>query len=195
MEKNGMMQRMMVVALVLLLNVVAVCAQNVSASSLQGTWKMDAASKEKYGLTGETEGVDILFRFADKKDVFLAMQGAYAEDGSNIVIAFEFPGTYTLKKDKVTTRFDKSKGELKILSIESDDPDIQQMIATEESRKAFYELMSSMVKEQLKDQMADVEGSVSEMLDALQVFKVVTLTANQMTLSIGNETASFERVK
>lgn len=179
------MKKVMMLATLVLLGAMTLCAQ-----SLDGTWKADEEIKKMMDLNEEGTDMDWLMDFKGSK-ANLTLKVSVRDDDMSMVMAIAYDGKFSRKGNSVTTTFDKAGRKFNIVSLESSDPEMKEMLANETTRKLVYAL----IEEKAKEGLADSFKQIDEIVELVKTFEVKSITANKLTISIEDTEMGFDKVK
>ena len=133
--------------------------------------------------------MDLSFKESEVKVILLCTAGS---DEINMKIEIVYPGKYVMEGNHVTCEFDKEKFDFNIIDIQSDSPEMKEMMGDEASKQ----LVLSMLKGAIKKEMAPYTKEIGVLTDTYSSFDVISVTDTTLTISIaGGHEVSFDKKK
>lgn len=158
---------------------------SMSAQNYLGTWKADSSFKEQLNTLINEENVDLDLGFVmTKKDINCQLFMKTANDNLSVDLVVSIPGTYSVKGDKFTAKFDTEKSDLKVTNLKSDDPEMNEGLQMDETKDIWYNLVTTMMKKELGDSLKTLSDGVSELFEE---FRIKQDVANKLIMLIEDE--------
>ena len=165
---------------------------SMSAQTLIGKWAADQDFKTLMEAGVEEDPnfkIDLVLHFT-LQNLNLKMLITASDDGMTMKLDYTIPGTYIQSGKQVTAKYDLNKSELKVISIESDDPEFSTLLANKEMKDMIFKMINDQVKEQMKDKL----NEMSEFTDIFKQFTIESITASKLKLTFkDNATIGFDR--
>ncbi len=168
----------------LILLTMALLSENINAQQLEGTY---LASREFHTLMNsfiEEDNVDVDFCLNFNKNVINIIVTIHVSSKEmDIDCNLTIPGTYQRTGDRMFCKFDKKSTGFSLTDIRSDDPEIKEVLNSDESREGLYKLLEDMMREEMESEMSDI----SEVSDVFQRFTIKSQTSNTITVILEDE--------
>ena len=168
----------------LILLTMVLLSQNINAQQLEGTYQ---ASREFHTLMNsfvEEDNVDVDFSlFFNRNVINIIVTVHVSSEGMDIDCDLTIPGTYQRTGDRMLCKFNKKSTDFALTGIRSDDPEIQKVLNTDESREGLYKLLEEMMREEMESEMSDI----SEVSNVFQRFTIKSQTSRTITVILEDE--------
>ena len=169
---------------VLLLLTMALLSQSIKAQELEGTY---IASREFHTLMNsfvEEENVDVDFSlFFNKNIINILVTVHVSSEGMDIDCVLTIPGTYQRTGNRMHCTFNKKSTSFALKDIRSENPEIKEVLSSDESRDGLYKLLEEMMREDMESEMSDI----SEVSDVFQNFTIKSQTSNIIIVVLEDE--------
>lgn len=165
-----------------ILTMMMISITTLSAQSIIGKWYADDEFIRKLELNDKDGKVDIVLSIKENTistDILMRVD----DNDDKIDMIYSVPGTYTKTGNKVTAKFDVPKAELKVTDIKTSDPEMSEMMKTEEGKKTVLKLVNTMMNAEVGDSMKDM----AEITKLFNSFNVKSVNANTLSIVIGDE--------
>lgn len=165
---------------------------SMSAQTLIGEWKADKELKGLFAQLNDDPNlkIDLALKF-NVKDINLKMLISGESEGIRLIFDYIIPGTYTKAGKQITAKYDLTKSEFKITSLDTNEPEMKQMLENKELRDMIFKMLHDQVKEQMKDQLSEM----NDLTKVFESFTVESVTADKLKLTFPEgATFGFDRM-
>lgn len=180
-----MVKKMIVLAMMLSLAVLG-----ASAQKLDGKWYADQAFKNLFELDEDSLQMDCVLTF-DGQKIEIAMEVSESDpEIGTIKMAISLPGTYKRSGNTVTTAFEKNDLQFDIVDIQSNDPEMQELMKEGGDTR---QLIVSIVKDAVKESNKEEFGQIGELADVFKQFDIVSVTDQKLVIEVEDTKLGFDR--
>ena len=164
---------------VLILLTMASLSQFIEAQQLEGTY---LASKEFHTLINsfvDADNVDVDFSLYFNKNIMNILVTVHVSSQEmDIDCVLTIPGAYQRSGNRMHCTFNKKSTRFALTDIRSENPEIKEVLSSDESRDGLYKLLEEMMREDMESEMSDI----SEVSDVFQNFTIKSQTSNIITV-------------
>ena len=173
--------------------VFAMLTISMNAQDITGSWiaEEDFNEKVKMSMDQQNENVDVKFGMVIDKSTILAVLNLNVEaDGMKMKLKVEVPGVYERDGQLVTTEFNSAGTNISIVDVESNDPEMKEMLGNPETKKMLFAMMEGMIKEQ----MGEYKNSFEDMTEVFKQFTIKSVTASKLTIEVEEMELGFNKM-
>lgn len=161
----------------------------IFAQTLDGAWTLNDEDKTLLELEDDEDSeVDLTLVIQDKDILVGFIATVTDEEVGTISILLGIPGSYTRSGNNVYAEFRTDDTDFGIIDIDTEDPDIKELISTDEGREAFETLFRQGAEEEMEDAKKDL-GVMSEYF---KHFTIKTLTATRLVIILQDDEEKLE---
>ena len=164
---------------------------SVNAQSINGRWKASEELKKKMDMTGNDPKMDIVLDITSTS-IAVEIPMSMKDNEMSANMRYRVPGTYTRTGNKVVAKFNTKKADFEVIDFDTNDTEMKAMMKTAEGKKAMLKLLNETLKEQIKDDLKDIN-------DVTKLFKMFTIqkvTDSALTIKMQDEAeGTFTRTK
>jgi len=161
---------------------------SATAQSHIGKWVADQEFSKQVNDDPNLK-IDFVVDFT-AKDINLQMSIKAIDEEMIIKCMYTIPGTYTKTGKNVSAKYSPEKAVFKIIDLKTNDAEINQLLASKETKDMIFKMVEDQAKSELKNQ---IEG-MDEFIGVFRNFTIEKVTASKLTLGMGEGAmVSFDR--
>ena len=161
----------------------------IFAQTLDGAWTLNDEDKSLLELEDDEDSTVDLTLVIQDKDILVGFIATVTdEEVGTISLLLGTPGSYTQSGSIVNAEFRPDDTDFGVVDIDTEDPDIKELISTDEGRETFENLIKLGAKEEMEDAKKDL-GVMSEYF---QHFTIKTLTATRLVITLQEDEDKLE---